>query len=99
MSSDVRRAGRSASQGKAEAVPGCQGSFREVRDAWGEVTEKEIWAVAHHVLQRYGEAGGRIFITERAGELALKCDAAGINAWKLIAARFDELARGGNERH
>ena len=63
------------------------------------MTDKEIWAIASHVLKQHGDGGGRVFITERIGELALKSDAAGINAWKLIAARFDELASGGNERH
>jgi len=57
------------------------------------ITKQEIWAVAHHVLQGRGETDGRIFIAARIGELALRGDAAGISAWKLIAARFSLLIK------
>ena len=62
-----------------------------MRDAWGEVTDKEIWAVANHVLTQHGDQGGRVFIAARIGELAVRGDAAGIATWRLIAARFESI--------
>lgn len=55
------------------------------------MTEREIWAVAHHVLQGRGETDGRIFICARIGELALRSDAAGVAAWTRIARCFDAM--------
>jgi len=63
------------------------------------MTDRELWAVANHVLARDGEEGGRRFIAERIGELVLKGDMDGVGVWKLIAVRFDELAGGERGRH
>lgn len=52
--------------------------------------EWEIWACALEVERQYGDDGPRR-IAERIGALALAGDAIGVEAWKAIAARYDQL--------
>ena len=58
------------------------------------MTDHELWAIAQHLLKRDVEEGGRLFITARIGEMAQRDDEDGANAWKLTAARFQELVEG-----
>lgn len=59
------------------------------------VTEdQERWAEAALMLRQYGD-GAPTHVAKRIGALALAGDAAGIDRWKQIAVRLDQL-RGGS---
>ncbi len=59
--------------------------------------DEERWAEALAVERQHG-AGGAAFITERIGALALAGDEAGLERWKAIASRYDQLLAGGRQR-
>ena len=50
----------------------------------------ELWACAQQVLTQYG-ARAPLHIANRIGELATAGDSAGVEAWKAIAERVDQL--------
>lgn len=50
----------------------------------------ELWACAQQVLKQHG-ARAPLHIANRIGELATAGDRAGVEAWKAIAARVDQL--------
>jgi hypothetical protein len=52
--------------------------------------EQERWAEALAVEKLYGKDGPR-FIAERIGALAIAGDQAGVERWKAIAERHDQL--------
>lgn len=52
--------------------------------------EQERWAEALAVEKLYGKDGPR-FIAERIGALAIAGDQAGIDRWKAIALKYDQL--------
>ena len=54
-------------------------------------SELERWAEALQVLKMHGERAP-LFVAERIGALALSGDADGIQRWKEIAAKLDELS-------
>lgn len=58
------------------------------------MTNREIWACAVHVARTHGDAAPK-FIAERIGALSLAGDNAGVQTWKAIAARFDQLSHRG----
>jgi hypothetical protein len=45
-------------------------------------------------VERMHGAGGPAFIAERIGALALAGDAAGVERWRAIAARYEQLLTG-----
>lgn len=55
--------------------------------------EKELWACALLLERQHGE-GAPLWIATRIGELALAGDMAGIERWKAIAAKLDQLRNG-----
>ena len=55
------------------------------------ISDKELWACAAQVLKQYGDDAHR-HIAERIGALALEGDMDGVEVWKAIAYRFDQLA-------
>ena len=52
--------------------------------------EQERWAEALSVLRLHGDRA-RVFVAERIGALALAGDVAGIQRWKEIAAKLQQL--------
>lgn len=58
------------------------------------MTDRELWACAHTVLEQYGEAAPR-FVAARIGALVLADDEAGIETWKAIAHRMNRLTQAG----
>lgn len=57
------------------------------------LSDRELWACAAETLRQYG-AGAPAFVADRIGALALDGDMAGVAAWKVIAARSDQLSSG-----
>jgi hypothetical protein len=54
------------------------------------VTDRELCACALELVKQHGDAVPK-HIAERIGALALAADVAGIEAWKGIVARVDQL--------
>ena len=54
--------------------------------------EQERWAEALAIERQHGEDAPR-FIAERIGALALAGDQEGIERWKAIATKLDEIRR------
>ena len=54
------------------------------------ITDWELWACAVQVERTHGERAP-VFVAERIGALALAGDLDGVEAWKGIAARLEEL--------
>ncbi len=54
--------------------------------------EWELFAVADHARQRYG-VRAPVFIAEMVGACAVAGDAAGVETWKAIAARYEALRK------
>ncbi len=59
----------------------------------GLTLERERWAEAAYVLCRHGDVAPAI-IAERIGALARAGDMAGVERWREIAPRVDQLTRG-----
>ena len=53
--------------------------------------DQELWAVALWVEKRHGADGPR-YIAEQVGRLALLDDSAGVDRWREVASRFDQLS-------
>lgn len=60
------------------------------------LSDRELWACAAEAERQHGE-GAALFIAERIGALLLSGDLAGIETWKAIAGRLQQL-RGGAVR-
>lgn len=56
------------------------------------ITDSEIWACAHMVLQHHGD-DAPTFVAKRIGALAVKGDVEGVKTWKQIAHRMAQLMR------
>ncbi len=56
--------------------------------------EQERWAEALAVERQHG-ARGPAFIAERIGALALVGDVEGVERWRAIATKYDQLLTGG----
>ncbi len=56
------------------------------------LTDWENWACAALVEQKHGSDGPK-YIAERIGALAASNEAAGVAAWKAIAAWYQQLLR------
>ena len=54
------------------------------------ISEKEIYALALLVERKHGEDGTR-YIAERVGKFASEGQQGGVDLWKAVASRFDEL--------
>jgi len=54
------------------------------------LSDWELWAAAAAVEKAHGE-GAHVFVAERIGALALAGDVAGIETWKAIAWRMEQL--------
>ena len=52
--------------------------------------ERELWACALHVEDEHGERAPE-FIAERVHTLAMTGDILGVERWRAIADRFDQL--------
>lgn len=52
--------------------------------------EQHVWACAIEVERQHGDRAP-VFVAERIGALALAGDAAGVEMWKAIAARLDQM--------
>ncbi|WP_420854222.1 DUF6961 family protein [Sphingopyxis granuli] len=55
--------------------------------------ERELWACAAMIERQHGD-DAPVWIAQRIGELALAGDAAGVERWKAIAGKLDQLRRG-----
>jgi hypothetical protein len=55
--------------------------------------EQERWAEALAIDRQYGDQA-HVHIAERIGALAVQGDLAGVQRWKQIAARLDQLRQG-----
>ncbi len=55
--------------------------------------ERELWAVATLIEQQQGN-DAPVWIAQRISELALAGDMAGVERWKAIAGKLDQLRRG-----
>ncbi|WP_076071692.1 DUF6961 family protein [Sphingomonas montana] len=55
------------------------------------LTDWELWACAQQVLKQHGTQA-QVHIAERIGSLALAGDIAGVETWKQIADRVDQLS-------
>lgn len=53
--------------------------------------DKELWALALWVEKHHG-ADGRRFIAEKVGKFALEGEQGGVDLWREIAIRFDQLS-------
>jgi hypothetical protein len=54
------------------------------------VSDVELWAVAVETLRQHG-VDAPVFVADRIGALVLDGDTRGVEAWKSIAARIQEL--------
>ncbi|MFD1950269.1 DUF6961 family protein [Sphingomonas arantia] len=59
--------------------------------------ERELWACAQQVIQEHGHHAPE-HIAERVATLALDGDVAGVETWKRIADRVDQLSDHGHAR-
>lgn len=55
------------------------------------MTPQHVWACALAVERQHGPRAA-LFVAERIGALALQRDTAGVEMWKAIAARLDDLS-------
>lgn len=55
------------------------------------IDEREIWACAHHLMQRYGDAAG-LHAAQRADELLAADDHEGCRTWLSILKRIEALS-------
>ena len=60
------------------------------REQTAGLSSRDIWACPLEVQRQHGERGP-VFIAEQIGALALAGDAAGLETWRSIAARLDQL--------
>lgn len=58
------------------------------------LSDRELWACANEVLRQHGDRAP-VHVAERIGTLALAGDAAGVEAWKCIAQRLEQLNKTG----
>jgi len=56
------------------------------------ISDRELWACANQVLNHHGPDVDD-FIAARSKALAEAGDAAGVEAWRMIADRVDQLRR------
>ena len=54
------------------------------------ISDRELWACALAVERRYGDRAP-VHVAERIGALVLDGDHDGVEVWKAIAARLDQL--------
>lgn len=54
------------------------------------LTDWELWACAQQVIKQHGERAPAV-VAARIGALAEAGDGPGVEAWKAIAARVDQL--------
>lgn len=59
-------------------------------EATAMIDDKEIWACAHHVMKRYGDAAW-LHAAQRADELLEANDQEGHKSWMRILERIEEL--------
>lgn len=52
--------------------------------------EQELWACALEVERQHG-SNAAVFVAHRIGALLLEGDLAGVDRWKAIAAKLDQL--------
>ncbi len=57
------------------------------------ISDWELWSIACTVERQHGEDAPR-FIAERIGALALAGKMDGLEVWRQVAARVDQLRRG-----
>ena len=54
--------------------------------------DEQLWSAASMVLDIYGDQAP-LHVAERIGALARESDANGVDVWRMIAARLDQLMR------
>ena len=54
------------------------------------IDDRELWACALEVQPQHGERAP-VFVAERIGALALAGDAAGVETWRAIASKMDQI--------
>lgn len=52
--------------------------------------EQELWALALHIEHKHGADGPR-YIAERIGKFAMKGDQGGVDLWKEVARRYEQM--------
>jgi len=70
----------------------------EIEERAEGLSETELWAVAAETLRQHGE-GAPVFVADRIGALVLDGDIRGVEAWKSIAARIQEIMHRFPTRH
>jgi hypothetical protein len=58
------------------------------------IGDRELWACANTILTLHGDRA-QVFVAERIGAMAMLGDQAGVDAWKAVAHRMDQLMRSG----
>lgn len=56
------------------------------------IDDREIWACAAHLLERYGDAAA-FHAAQRVDDLILNSDIEGQRTWKRILKKIEELER------
>ena len=54
--------------------------------------DQELWAMALWIEKRHGADAG-VYIAEKVGQAVLEADPVGVELWKGIASRYDQLMR------
>ncbi len=61
------------------------------------LSEWQLWACVHQVLQTHGDKAP-LYVAEQIGALALAGDEAGIRTWQAIAERIVQLSSNAQDR-
>lgn len=62
------------------------------------ITERELWACANEVLKQHGDKAPA-FVASRIGTLALAGDNEGVQTWKRIGSKMDQLLSNAASTH
>lgn len=61
-----------------------------IEEGAASLSEHELWAVAAETLRQHGDAAP-VFVADRIGALVLDGDMRGVEVWKTVAARIQEI--------
>jgi hypothetical protein len=70
----------------------------EIEEQAEGLSDAELWAVAAETLRQHGD-GAPVFVADRIGALVLDGDTRGVEAWKSIAARIQEIMQRSATHH
>lgn len=70
----------------------------EIEEQVAHLSDAELWAVAAETVRQHGD-GTPVFVADRIGALVLDGDERGVEAWKSIAARSQEIIKRSATHH